>query len=282
MGFAAAIEFTFFAGAVFAAPASLYVGHPQVLESRGPDSPYSVFGRLYDSENKIFLTATFLSPCYVLTARHAIRTTAAAERRKDTWSFKFGAGPPSDTSDFEFVVDAAPVGFGRYEYGANNEENVLEDWMVLRLRECTAKYGHARLFPAKLETVHYYQFTFEKAGYSRTVSPRNGVAVDKSCEPTTLLVGTRKGDSEDVEMSPLWIHDCSAIKGDSGGALFLSPGSHKPDLVCLITNSPDPDPLGVPIAVPYDPRNPETRNLCVPVIAFASKVRLLLGDDAAK
>ncbi len=257
--------------------ASIFYRDDQVPMSRAHGSDYSPFGIVMNADTRAMGSGTLVGPCHVLTVRHFIPSNAEAERLKDRWSFRFGAGPATGASDVERLVAATPVAWGDFDKTQNSFENAANDWMLLKLGDCVGTddlYGHVAVEAVGYDRLHERASRFVKVGHPGNKPADAGAWVQLSCRITGQLRNgydpreKRSFRAPERLWNDIWATDCPTLKGDSGGAILYRGADSRFRLACmLITGEYDPTPR---------PYQGALVNICLSGNAFRDRIATVL------
>lgn len=163
-------------------------------------SPVGLVGRGLLIER--YATGTLIDDCDVLTSQHIFSSQASPVGGR--LKFTAGLGTPDQMSSEGTVVAAG--GRGKYPSTSERYEKVAHDWILVRLDKCLgARFGYAFLkaWPRGVNDLSHLQ----SLGYPIDRNRLKGLTLDPSCEARGVY-------------ALVWLNDCAALPGSSGGPLF--------------------------------------------------------------
>lgn len=186
------------------ARAAIFGSDDRVLVDTTTGSPYAPVGLVMGAP--LYGTGVLIADCYALTAQHIFGDRYSPVGRRLKFIGSVGSGRSVKSKGTVVVA-------GGLEQGARAAEPYearARDWILIKLDTCLGAYlGSATLVanPHDNELM-----TLQSAGFPMDRSRSAGLTIDPSC-------GIRS-------VRPLvWLNDCAALGGNSGGPIFRIVGS---------------------------------------------------------
>ena len=175
-------------------------------------SPFSALGIVTVAGGHTYATGFLVSPCHVLTVKHAVGDVASARGK----SLYFTGGPKK--IDRKWKSRGVVVATG--DFDKNQAPRTLgqgrgKDWLLMRLDKCIGEeLGYVELARS---TGLDSGIQVESAGFP-VDRPRQAPTIDPHCRIRATLAAE-------------WFHDCATRPGNSGSPLFsISTAQGKPRL----------------------------------------------------
>lgn len=185
-----------------AARAAIFETDDRIIVDTTPGSPFAPIGIVYRGDiGQHYTTGTLIGRCHVLTSQHLFGWRSPIGRRV---TFSAAVGSPYEVSSRGTVMAAG--GYEQHPTASEWSEATGEDWLVVRLDRCLGNsLGYAKLRtsisrPGELSHL-------SSAGYPADHSRRAGLVVDPTCQVRKVY-------------ALVWLNDCAALPGNSGGPLF--------------------------------------------------------------
>jgi V8-like Glu-specific endopeptidase len=237
--------------AAFPAEAAIFGTDDRVLVDTAAGSPYAPVGLVLGAPR--YGTGVLIADCYAITSQHIFGDRYSPIGRRLRFIGSVGSGSPVKSK-------GTVVAAGGLEQSATSGEPYearTRDWILIKLDTCLGAYlGSATLVvnPRNSELVGV-----QSAGFPMDRSRSVGLTIDPSC-------GIRS-------VRPLvWLNDCAALGGNSGGPIFriIGSGQHRRMQVYAIQSAAVRKRTILPFAMEY-------ANLATPAWAILPHILSWIG-----
>jgi V8-like Glu-specific endopeptidase len=182
------------------ADAAIFDKDDRRLVDTSPGSVYAPIGLVSGAPR--YGTGTLIDRCHVLTAQHLFDSGKSPVGKRLTFVGAVGSKHPVKSGGT--VVAAG--GLERHRLPAEQLEARGSDWLLIKLDTCLGETLNWALLSAK--TPDPAELTrMRSAGFPNDRQRRTGLTIDPACAIRSVR--------------PLvWLNDCAAMPGDSGGPIF--------------------------------------------------------------